>query len=284
MAGHIKYADALNVENQYWQDMRGFKHTTKPFTRIVVGGLKDSRSNPNVPPLPVDLTSLSKGQIVKHLLDVQEAKLAQRLIIKLNNTAYVTAFGNNAVDTCREQIILHQDVFNLSFLYNGNLRSQQPGNCVLARPNGVATTYNSLIDRNSSEGVLLQLQEIVRRKAVDSRRNNMVDEFSHLPVSVGIAMADKLARDQHIDFSLFWLKNNQRHYHMFTGAGRLEAFNRLGARYVQMYLLGTTPLERIAHMKELMIDFYGPLPPIANMNGHVDLHEFIELFKALNHV
>ena len=154
MAGHINYADALNVENQYWQDMRGFKHTTKPFTRTVVGGLKDSRSTPNTPPPAVDLTWLSKGQIVEHLLDVQEAKLNYRLRIKRNNTAYVTAFGYNAVDTCREQIIFYQDVFNHSFLYNGDCRSQQPGNCVLARPNGYATTYNALIDRNSPEGVL----------------------------------------------------------------------------------------------------------------------------------
>jgi GGDEF domain-containing protein len=137
-----------------------------------------------------------------------------------------------------------------------------------------------MIDRISPEGVLLQLQEIVRRKAVDPRRANMVDQFSHVPVSIGIAMADRLASDQHINFSSFWLKTNQHRYHIFTGYERLAAFKRLGAKYIAVYLPDTTAPQRIAHMKELMMTFYGPLPI---SDDHINLHEFIELFEALNH-
>ena len=270
MATQINCADAINVETAYWRQMTGYKNTTKALTRTVVGGLKDLRSTPNTPSPIVDFTPFSLGQMVSHMLDVQEAKLNHRLRVKIDGTQYVTFYGNDAVDSSLESMSLNGIVFTHSFLYNGNPKSFQPGNCVLRR-NDVAASYNELIDRHSPEGVLLQLQEIVRRKAIDPRRDNLPDQFANVPVSVGIAMADRLANDGLIDFGLFWLSKNQHRYHMFTGYDRLEAFRRLGIRYVAAYLVGATAQQKIDDMNQLMITFYGPLP-IANLNGHVDLN------------
>ena len=100
--------------------------------------------------------------------------------------------------------------------YDGSVYSQQPGNYYLMKDlpqrSAMAFDQNITVDQyNSKEYQLHLLGEILRRKAVDPYRNNLVDEFSRIPVATGIVMATQLIRGgQDPDIlNRFWKKFNR---------------------------------------------------------------------------
>jgi hypothetical protein len=257
-------ADALNVENEYWAlSELSLKPCTRCITNAVVGKLKDLRSTPLLSPGEVNLTRLtSKGCIVRHQLDVQKAKLAARSLQKNDGSRYFT--GENEI--CTELIRFHDRLFRLSLTYTGAPHIQT-GNCVL-RGDGqqYGLHYGIHINKaaapnhiNDPEVMLLMLIEVSRRKAVDPHRRNLSDVFFNVPAALGVAMAERLALDGHILYDHFWCKWNQKKYHFFTGNDRLDAFTRLGTKYVTVYLPKTSAQQKIVHFRDLMQEHYGQL-------------------------
>ncbi|MCE2716299.1 MAG: hypothetical protein ACK4V2_03285 [Pseudomonadota bacterium] len=126
--------------------------------------------------------------------------------------------------------------------YDGSVYSQQPGNYYLMKDlpqrSAMAFDQNITVDQyNSKEYQLHLLGEILRRKAVDPYRNNLVDEFSRIPVATGIVMATQLIRGgQDPDIlNRFWKKDEAYHLFSSTYAVRRDNFNALTLRYLNRY-------------------------------------------------
>ena len=121
---------------------------------------------------------------------------------------------------------------------------------------------------NNPEVILLLLTEVVRRKAVDPHRANLPDQFSTVPVAVGIAMAYRLAINGHMDYNLFWRGTNTHRYHFFSGYDRLEAFKRLAKLYHKTFAAEIGG-DAISDYRALMVSYYGPIPPTLENEGVV---------------
>ncbi|KAK2701471.1 hypothetical protein QYM36_019876 [Artemia franciscana] len=209
---------------------------------------------------------MKKWEIVKHLDYVQQKKHDARYTSNQANP-YKTSFDNydpSKGDPSPENIHYKGEACTIYLNYDGNTKTEQPGNVYFKRIDNKQLSYDNAdkikLDMPGVE--LLLLIEISRRHAIDTcRRNNNgplngSDKFCDLPVGLGLAMANELISAGKIDLSDFWTKNKM--YHLYTGLKdqREKAFEKLYEKFQECEMRDLSDTEKKIRLLGLLESYF----------------------------
>jgi hypothetical protein len=245
------------LEKDFWDSLKE-RRPHKEKTSGAVKNITDPKA-PIAPSAEIDFTGMAKWEIVKHLDEVQEKKHSARdgKIKEIEGTPkkkYNTRYHRLGTgDPSPEKIKFQGRQFSMSFNYDGNPRTQQPGNFHFIENMKLPLVYTKSegINIDNPDAQLLLLGEISRRHARDPIRK-IDDEFKDLPVGLGLAMASRLIEDNSMQLEAFWLKGHQ--YHMYSGDEnqRKVAIFEIYKLYSQKYMNTFSEEEKDEHLQILM--------------------------------
>lgn len=247
-------------EKQFWESCTsrgGYKEKTSEAVKNI--------TDPTAAIAPsgeIDFTGMAKWEVVKHLDEVQQKKHKAREDIKGKSGTpkkeYKTKYHSSGTgDPSPEKIKFQGRQFSMSFNYDGNPRTQQPGNFhfIESKKAPLVYTKSEGINIDNPDAQLLLLGEISRRHARDPIRK-IDDEFKDLPVGLGLAMASRLIEDNSMQLRAFWVKGQK--YHMYSGneSQRKAAILEIYKLYSQTYLTNVPEEEKDGHLQILMETYF----------------------------